>query len=199
MIRLYHCWLEDSLNRAVTAHWVLQLLDADAMLALHVARSSVSRFVEIGCGAAIPAIAIARLGGRHVSAFDVNLDMVRLARKMANLASVDVALECRDFHYVRLPGGKDWIWIAVKPRGVDGKKRLVERIVTKGIERETGLALVPAFGPEADPVAYRRSCEKMVCRLRNRGYGVTTRRLSPWFPLQGIVALPDGSGSANMG
>ncbi|HDP95791.1 MAG TPA: class I SAM-dependent methyltransferase [Candidatus Aminicenantes bacterium] len=193
MIRLYHHWLEHNLNRAVAARWVLQLLDADAMLALNAARSSISRFVEIGCGAAIPSIAIARLGRRDVSAFDVDLEMVRVARKMINLAGVDVALECRDFHYVRLCGGKDWIWIAAKPRGVHDKKRLLECIVKEGIKEKAGLALVPAYGPDPDQSAYRRGCEKLVCRLWNAGYGVTMQRLSPWFPLQGIVALQHGN------
>ncbi|MBN1197379.1 MAG: class I SAM-dependent methyltransferase [Candidatus Aminicenantes bacterium] len=186
--------MENSLHRAVSIGWVLQLMDADAMLAIHILRNPTSRFIEIGCGAAIPAIVLARLGRRDVSAFDASLEMVRLARKMVNLAGVKIELACRDFYYCPLCGGKDWIWIAAKPRGADGQKKLLDHIIARGILRKTGLALVPAYGPDPDPRAYRRVCDEVSGRLQSCGYGVTMRRLSTCFPLQGIIALPAESG-----
>ncbi len=194
LLRIYRLWLEDHLKRPIPADWVGRLMDADARLAASAFRNPVYRCVEIGCGAAIPAIVAARLGAKEVIAFDVSAEMVRLARRMAIYAGAEVHPLCRDFDDFQLPGGTEWMWIAVKPRDNAARGNLLERILEKGIRMKTSLALVPAFGPGTGIVNYRSGCDQAVNRLRTCGYTVHVERLAADFPLRGIVAQPLAAG-----
>lgn len=190
MQKFYLEWLNRESARTLPETRVSRLFEADIVAGIMFYRHDFQGFLEIGCGAALPALTIRALGGTEVNAFDVNLETVIKAREMARKAGVDLSISCRDFDFNDWPGGGHWMWIAVKPRDAAGGDALLERIVARGISQRVGLGLVPRYGPERNDGDYGQRCAGLAERLRNRGYAVNTRRLVSDLPLVGIVAIP---------
>ena len=190
MLVVYREWLQGDLGKSVDESRVSELMEADVMLGKRIYDGGFSDFLEIGCGLAIPAITVKRLGGANVRAFDVNLRIVDFARRMINAAGQKIQLECRDFSYSRFNLAKNTIWFANKPRSVDGGDDLVWEIMERVVKKGVSLALVPRIGSEESHGNYQSRCHRVTERLRMSGYATDSGQLHPRMPLWWIMARP---------
>lgn len=190
MVAVYQAWIQKELGRDVAEWRVIALMDADLMFGKRLFRTGISNYLEIGCGLALPSIAVMRLGGCNVRAFDISMDIVNVARRMRDAAGMNFPLGCLDFNHSRIDTREKSVWYANKPMGMGGGEDLLWRILVRGIRKRVSLALVPRYGAEDNGKGYHALCQRVVKRMRLGGYETQWGKLHPEMPLRWILAHP---------
>jgi len=191
VLDVYKDFLASTGARAVNSEdTLLALLEVGVRFGERISRLHVNGFVEIGCGMAIPSLALARLGHTKGRAIDVDPEVLARAEDLKRRLGCELKIECRDVFEDRPELWNGDLLIAEKPASYKKNVLEVEYNIANWCKIEGhDLAMIPSYLPEDTPARHSERCGTYERKLRQVGFKVENRRVCEPLPFRWIIAI----------
>ncbi|MBW2632462.1 MAG: hypothetical protein JRC90_12045 [Deltaproteobacteria bacterium] len=168
---------------------ILILLEVGVKFGERLSQLSLNGFVEIGCGLAIPSLALAKLGRTGVRAIDVDPKVIACVEDLKNHLGCEMEVQCRDIFEDRPKLQRGELLIAEKPASY--KKSILE--VEYNIRNWCAIeghncALIPSYMGTDTVTSYSERCEKYEKKLKQVGFKVENQQICEQLPFRWIIA-----------
>lgn len=188
-------WLSASFDHTMTDGKLVYYLELGVNLGHLVSQyldKKEQRFIEIGCGLAIPSLTLLKLGFSNGEAFDSHTNSIILGQRLNEDLGLNLEYTIQDFFKWKPKFYERPFLIADKPRGSEydrlGNYHFEQSIVDFAIEKDSNLAIVPCKEEDMEEKTYLERCNSYIEVLESKGYQVNITKASPVWIDRVIIA-----------
>ena len=171
---------------------ILNLIEISYLFGEKIFSFGFKRFIEIGCGFAIPSITISKLGGSIVKAFDIDMKLLDYPKKIIKKYNINTDIECKNFNYTDINVEDGDVWIAEKPRSCNSFENFELNILNRAIEKNVNIAIVPTVKSNNSRLLiknYILECKNIELKLKKSGYELESDEITKGFPIRWIIGI----------
>jgi len=189
-VKNYRNYLNEVGNYEISSYKILDLIEMGVLFGERVFEMSFERYVEIGCGMALPSITISKLGGNNVIAFDIDMTVLNFTKKNIERCKANIDIGLMDFNFSRIDSHKNEIWIAEKPNNWKTFENFELNILKKAISKNVNIAIAPTINYNNSKLSvknYIQKCKNIELRLKKYGYEVENAEITKGFPIRWVI------------
>jgi len=148
------------------------------------------KFIEIGCGMAIPSLSLVKLGHKNITAIDIEPKILSYAEAISKAAKCQLDLQCYDIFEKRPKLEYNDMLIAEKPASYKKDPLEVEYKVMNWCKIEGyDFALIPSFLKKDTVGSYSERCEKYQRRTKQVGFKIENKQAFDQLPYRWLIAV----------
>jgi len=169
---------------------LLAFLEVGASLGERLFSIPAERFVEIGCGMAIPSLSLVKLGHKNVTAIDIEPKILSYAEAISKAAKCQLDLQCYDIFEKRPKLENNDMLIAEKPLSYKKAPLEVEYMIMNWCKIERyDFTLIPSVLKKDTIDSYSERCEKYQRRAKQVGFKVENKQACDQLPYRWLIAV----------
>jgi len=170
--------------------FLLAFLEVGARLGERLFQIPAGRFVEIGCGMAIPSLSLVKLGHTNVTAIDIEPKILSYAEAIRKVVECQLDIQCYDIFEKRPKLENNDMLIAEKPASYKKHPLEVEYMIMNWCKIEGyDFAIIPSFLKTDTIDSYSDRCEKYQRRLKQVGFKVENKKACDQLPYRWLIAV----------
>jgi len=175
--------------QTATENLQFDLLEIGVKFGKRLSQLKPNRFVEIGCGLAIPSLTLAKLGKRRVKVIDIDPKVLTYVEDLKNRLGCELEIQCSDVFKNRPKLQKDELLIAEKPASYKRNILEVEYNISNWCKIEGyNFAMIPSYLNEDTLISYPERCRKYEKKLKQVGFNVENKRIHDKLPFRWLIA-----------
>ena len=165
------------------------LLEIGVRFGKRLSQLNPNRFIEIGCGLAIPSLTLAKLGKSRVKVIDIDPKVLSFVEDLKNRLGCELEIQCSDFFENRPKLQKEELLIAEKPASYKKNILEVEYNISNWCKIEGhNFAMIPSFLNEDTLISYSERCRKYEKKLKQVGFTVENKQVYNQLPFRWLIA-----------
>ena len=165
------------------------LLEIGVRFGKRLSQLNPNRFIEIGCGLAIPSLTLAKLGKSRVKVIDIDPKVLSFVEDLKNRLGCELEIQCSDFFENRPKLQKEELLIAEKPASYKKNILEVEYNISNWCKIEGhNFAMIPSFLNEDTLISYSERCRKYEKKLKQVGFTVENKQVYNKLPFRWLIA-----------
>ena len=165
------------------------LLEIGVRFGKRLSQLNPNRFVEIGCGLAIPSLTLAKLGKRRIKTIDIDPKVLSYVEDLKNRMGCELEIQCSDIFKNRPKLQKGELLIAEKPASYKRNILEVEYNISNWCKIEGhNFAMIPSYLNEDTLISYYERCWKYEKKLKQVGFNVENKQVYDRLPFRWLIA-----------
>jgi len=177
-------------SRVINENLPLNLIEIGVRLGERLSQLQPDGFVEIGCGLAIPALTLAKLGNTEGIANDIDPKVLSCAEDIRDHLGCTLEFQCSDIFKNRPELKNGELLIAEKPASYKNSILEVEYSIRNWCAIENhNLALIPSYMSTDTLDSYSDRCVKYEKKMKQVGFKVENNKVCEELPFRWLIAI----------